>query len=157
MESIRNYVFSVVAAAIICAVVKLLVDQKSAQGAVMRLIIGLLLTVTVIGPVTNIQFTDLSKYIDEFPLTADAVVDSGTAYAVENAAVIIKQRTQAYILDKAQQLGADIQVDVVLSEESVQRPCSVVVTGQASPYAKQKLITIIAQDLGIPEEDQVWQ
>lgn len=157
MEGIRKYIVSVVAAAVICAVVKLLIDQKSAPGAVVKLIAGLLLTVTVIGPITNIQFTDLSKYIEDFTLSADAAVETGTAYAAENTAVIIKGRTQAYILDKAQLLGADVQVDVILSDESVQRPCSVVVTGNLSPYAKQKLISIIAQDLGIPEENQTWQ
>ncbi len=148
---------SVVAAAIVCAVAKLLIDQKSASGAVVKLIAGLLLTVTVIGPVTNIQFLDISKYIEDLTLSADVVVDTGTAYAAENTAAIIKQRTGAYILDKAQLLGADLQVDVILSEESVQRPCSVVLTGNVSPYAKQKLITIIAQDLGISEENQIWQ
>ncbi len=157
MEGIRKYIISVVAAAIICAVVKLLIDQKSAPGAVVKLIAGVLLTVTVIGPVTNIQFMDLSKYVEDFTLSADTAVDAGTAYAAENTAVIIKQRTEAYILDKAQLLGADVQVDVILSEESVQRPCTVVVTGNLSPYAKQKLMTIIVQDLGIPEENQVWQ
>ncbi len=157
MEGIRKYIISVVAAAVICAVVKMLTDQKSTSGAVVKLIAGLLLTVTVMVPVTKIQFTDISKYIEDFTLSADAAVDAGTAYAAENTAAIIKERTEAYILDKAQVLGADIDVEVTLSEESVQRPCSVAVTGNVSPYVKRKLMNIITQDLGISEEYQVWQ
>ena len=86
MEGIRTYIVSVVAAAIVCAVAKLLIDQKSASGAVVKLIAGLLLTVTVIGPVTNIQFLDISKDIEDLTLSADVVVDTGTAYAAENTA-----------------------------------------------------------------------
>ena len=157
MEGIKKYIISVVAVAIICSVVKTLIDHKSGSGAVIKLILGLLLSVTMVGPITDIRFGDISDYINDFTCSSEAAVDIGLTYAAENTAVIIKQQTEAYILDKAQMLGAYIDAEVILSsKDNLQKPCYVRISGDMSPYAKERLANIIAQDLGISEENQEW-
>ena len=69
-------------------------------------------------------------------------------------AAIITQQTQSYILDKADTLGVCLEVGVELNEEMV--PWRVTMTGEAPPYARQRLEGIIQDDLGIPAERQVW-
>ena len=156
MAWFSNYIIAVVAAAIICSTVRVLVGNKSAPAAIVKLITGLLLTVTMITPLTNIKFSDISNYIDDFSLESDAVVDVGSSYAAEKTAAIIKARTEAYILDKAQVLGANVVTHVILSNDPPYKPCSVTMTGNVSPYAKQRLMAFITQDLGISEVDQIW-
>lgn len=156
MAWFSKYIIAVVAAAIICSTVRVLVGNKSAPAAIVKLITGLLLTVTMITPLTNIKFSDISNYIDDFSLESEAVVDVGSSYAAEKTAAIIKARTEAYILDKAKVLGANVVPNVILSNDPPYRPCSVTMTGNVSPYAKQRLMAFITQDLGISEVDQIW-
>ena len=62
---------------------------------------------------------------------------------------IIKQRTQAYILDKAQALNTVLEVEVTLSDDDIPVPLKVRLKGKISPYAKGRLQATIAEDLGI--------
>lgn len=156
MEWVRQYIIAIVAAAIICSVVRFLSGKESTPASVVRLLTGLLLSVTVIAPLAHINFTDIPDYIDDFSYASDAAIDAGSTFAAEKTSAIIKAKTEAYILDKAQVLGAQVAVEVNLSTEAPYRPCSVMISGKVSPYTKQRLIAFIDQDLGIPEENQIW-
>ena len=69
---------------------------------------------------------------------------------------LIKEKSQAYILDKAAELDASITADVTISEEELPKPLSVVISGQVSPYNRKRLESILETDLGIAKENQVW-
>ena len=68
----------------------------------------------------------------------------------------IKQRTEAYILDKAKTLAAQVAVEVTLSNEAIPVPIAVRISGNISPYARMQLQTILQEELGIPKEAQAW-
>ena len=88
-------------------------------------------------------------------LVTDAVAE-GEQQTKTALARLIKQRTCAYILDKAQALNVALEVEVTLSDDDIPVPEAVRLKGKVSPYAKGRLQTIIAEDLGIEKERQTW-
>ena len=70
---------------------------------------------------------------------------------------IIKDRTEAYILDKAASMGLSLRVEVILSEEEIPKPITVKLWGTVPPYTKTRLRNWMEDTLGIGEEDQLWQ
>ena len=75
--------------------------------------------------------------------------------AREINAIIIEQ-LQAYILDKAADLGAELEVEILMPDDGSGQPQGVVLRGAVSPYAKTRLQQIIAEDLDIAKEKQQW-
>lgn len=151
-----KYILSIVAAAIICAVARSLINEKSAMGQIVKLLTGILMTVTIIAPLANITFDNVTNYLDGLSADADAYVVNGKAVAQDEISGIIKSQVEAYILDKASSMGLKIAVEVELDEVNDQIPCGVTVTGAVSPYAKEVLSEYISDILGIPKENQRW-
>ena len=80
-----------------------------------------------------------------------------TEIEVRNRALlaqIISEQTEAYILDKAADLHANLHVEVTVGEDNL--PTAVTLSGEASPYARRQIQAIIANDLGISKENQKW-
>lgn len=156
MEGIREYLLSVICAAMICAVVHVLAGKKNAQFAIIRLISGLYMSLTLISPLVNIQLTDYREYFNSFSTDAEKAVSFGETAATDELRSIIKSQTEAYILDKAVSMDTVLNVEVTLNNENPPIPCGVTLTGSVSPYSKDVLSRLIVNDLGIAKEDQVW-
>lgn len=156
MDGIREYIVSVCAAAILCACVKSIIGEKGPTARIVKLVCGLFLAFTVIRPVAQIRITDFALMTADFQQEAEAAVGTGEEFVRESLADIIKEETEAYILDKAKALAADIQIEVTVSHDSQPIPKSVCITGKLSPYAKVQLQKILEDDLGIPKEGQLW-
>lgn len=69
---------------------------------------------------------------------------------------VIKQQTEAYILSKAEEYGADIHSSVQLSNNDIPIPVSIQITGIITDEAKIKIEKIITEEFGIPKECQYW-
>ena len=83
-------------------------------------------------------------------------IESGQNMAAESLTASIKAQTESYILEKAKTLDMQIRVEVKMSNDQIPVPCSVTLTGSASPYAKKQMTNMIVNDLGITEENQKW-
>ncbi len=153
---IRKYLVGIVAAAIFCSVAKALQDGKSAIGRIVQMLGGILLAVTILSPVLNISFEGITDYFDDLSANAQAYVDEGKYASQESVNAIIKERTEAYILDKANRMGLQIAVEVELDASDNSIPCGVVFTGSVSPYAKEILCGYVEDNLGITRENQKW-
>ena len=156
MVQLKQYLLSVVAAAILCSIIMRLVGKKGALSAIVKLLTGLFLAVTVISPWAKLQIMDFSTYANGLSAQAQDAVEHGQAMAYLETSSIIKSRTEAYILDKAASLGLHLEVEVTVSGSEPPQPSAVTLRGAVSPYAKQQLQQIIAKDLGIPEGSQTW-
>ncbi len=157
MESVREYLVGVTCAALLCGILCSLSDEKQTGGAVVRLLCGVFLCLTLVSPLSRVRLRELD--ISRWDLTGEAreAADLGTEYARQAEAAIIKSRTEAYILDKARQYDLDLTVEVRLSPEDPQVPEWAVLTGSISPYAKRQLQHMMESDLGIPKENQQWK
>lgn len=152
MEALRLYIISVVAAALLCGIVTGLMPQGRAS-QIIRMVCGLFLAYTVLAGLTG-----LDLQIPDWDVLAvtDARQAAALGESLGEAALtqVIKEQTEAYILDKAAVLGLSLEVEVSLDESQV--PQSVVLEGQAFPYERQQLQNTIARELGIAKENQQW-
>lgn len=156
MESIREYLLSVICAAAICSIALALSDKNCTTGKLIKLISGMIMIAVTISPLANIQLENLSAHISSLQIDGKEAVSVGEDYASKRRKEIITEKVQAYIMDKARALNADISVEVELNEEEGFIPASVKITGSISPYCRSILSQDIRQNLGVPEEDQIW-
>ena len=85
---------------------------------------------------------------------AEDAAAMGENLARDSMADIIKEETEAYILDKAADLHENLRVEVAVGEDNL--PAAVTISGGASPYARRQIQAMIANDLGISKENQKW-
>lgn len=153
MDGVREYIVSVVTAALICGILSCLI-QNTGGKELMKLLCGLFLTITVMRPVADLDFNALSSYTISYRLEGEHMAAQGENLARETMAGIIKNKSETYILDKAAEWRADVSVEVVVSEDLV--PVSARLSGKISPYLKQRLENTLESDLGIAKENQIW-
>ena len=145
-----------VSAAILTGIVTQLMGDKGTQGAMIKLISGLFLVFTVIAPIANIDLSGLRDFSADFSEAGEEAALIGEDITRESLAAVIKQRSEAYILDKAAGLDVELEVDVTVSDDKMPVPSAVLLRGKVSPYAKARLQSIIVQNLGIDKEKQIW-
>ncbi len=156
MEWIKEYILCVTSAAILCSIVKLLVGSKGTISAIVKLLTGLFLAVTVVSPWTDLNISDWENAMDDFAADADHVIQSGQSQSMDSIRELIKENTESYIRDKAAYLEMDIIVSVTVSEEEIPVPICVRIQTSASPFAKKVLSQYITDTLGITEDKQIW-
>ena len=153
MEALRQYVISVVAAAMLCGIVVRLFPNGSGK-QVGKLICGLFLAYTVLSPISRVDFSNLPDFSLGCMDDAKDAAAMGENLARDSMADIIKEETEAYILDKAEAYQAQITADVTLTQDGL--PESVTYTGAPSDEIRQLLENMVTEDLGIPKENQRW-
>lgn len=147
---------SIIGAALLCSIVYSLLDKKSGHYPIIKLICGLFITVTAVAPLTNISIPDISDFIGETKFDANQLIQEGQNATYESMASIITENLESYILDVANEIGADVQTEIILDEQTPPSPRSVRIIGNVSPYVKEKMRQIIAEELGVPEDKQIW-
>lgn len=156
MEGIREYLLSVTAAAMLCGIVTALTGEKGSQAGLVKLICGLFLCFTVISPYAKVRIEDFSDYASDILTEGERAAQEGEDYSAQALRQIISDETRAYIMDKAETYGAEIQVEVELSRDDPPVPKGCTISGSISPYVRQQLKKMLINDLGIPEENQTW-
>lgn len=156
MSAIAEYLLSVTGAAIISAVVLRMLEVKGSAASIAKMLTGIFMALTVIGPITQVRISDLLDLFPEISVDARQAVAQGESSAKNALAESISTQVEAYILDKATQLGVRLTVEVELSQDTFPVPVSVRLHGNISPYAKTRLQSILSDDLGIEKENQIW-
>lgn len=156
MDSIKNYLISVIGAALISGIASSVVGKKGVVGSLIKLITGLFLMITVIAPWTKLRIKDLSAFYSDFSVEASHITAEGEAIANQEIASIIKSQVEAYILDKASALNLNLEVEVKMSATQPPIPESITLKGTVSPYAKHYLEDILCNDIGIAKENLLW-
>lgn len=157
MNSVGQYITSVIAACLCCGIFRKLVGDKSASATVINTICGIAITITVISPVVKLRIADISKFTKEIQVDAEAFVQDGIERTDNEIQAIITEKIRAYILEKASSFDCSIdEIEVVLSTDSLPVPKAVTIVGTVSVYGKQQLSELIAKNLGIPKEKQKW-
>lgn len=156
MEGIREYLIQVTAAALICGIINTIVGKKGSVAATVRVMTVILMTVTMASPLVKLRISGVSDFLQDIRTDSAAYAQQGSDDAKDRMQTIIKERAEAYILDKAASLGADIRVELVLSEDALPVPVSVILRGAVSPVGKRRLQEMIRDELGIALEEQKW-
>lgn len=156
MSDIKAYFISITASAILCAVITGLFDKKESTYKIVKMICGIFLTFALIRPLIDIELKAFPGIIDAVSENAQASVSYGEAYRNRTLSAIIKEETEAYILDKAQALSCTLDVEVVVDDSGQPIPTKVYITGSLPNAAKSSLQQIIETDLFIAKENQIW-
>ena len=154
MNPLAEYVISVISASIIVAIICSFFGDKSGISSMMKVICGLFLTFVVVNPLVKLNFSGIVDYLERFSVDGLEAAAVGENMAREAEADIIKANVQAYILDKAEFWETQLDVEVILDQDNV--PVGVELEGNISPYARVQMETVIAEDLGIAKEHQLW-
>lgn len=157
MEWMRSYVLTLAAAGILCAMVKSLSGGK-AGGRMLGLACGVFLVFAAVSPVYTMDLDTWTGDWEGLRAESGALQEAAQNMVQNQMDVIIKERTAAYILDKAESLGASLAVEVSLTEnEGYHTPESVCITGMYSQYMKTRLEDLLERELGIPKDRQEWK
>lgn len=153
MAGWKQYIFSLIVCAFSCAVVSQMISDPKRK-ALIRLICGIILTISILRPFSQMRLEDLFQipFLDQN--AADLCIADGEETAAEARAEYIKASCEAYILDKAKALGAEITVQFLL--EGNQIPAFAEIEGAFTPDVQMQLQNILTEDLGIPKENQKW-
>ena len=156
MDGIRAYLLSVTSAALLCALIRALTEHSGSGAGLIRLLSGVFLCFTVISPVTQIQLDNWLELPQTFLEEGAAASAEGEDYASSALRQQIRQSTEAYILDMAHILGAEVNIDVTVSPDDPPVPESVRLSGEVSAYVRAQLTRRIEEELDITEENQQW-
>lgn len=152
MDAIGQYIYRVCGAALISAVIRHLTKESG----VCQMIAGLFLALTVLAPFADLRLGDFEKLLPDIDNGAQIAVENGKADYEKELVRCISDRVEAYILDKGQDLGLSLTVEIELSDDAMPKPVGVRLRGEASPYAKRRMQQILADELGIAKENQLW-
>ncbi len=153
MASLKDCVLTLICAALVLGIL-LSVLEEGAMKNLLRLLGGVFLAVTVLQSLTGLELPDPEDLYRDFREQGLAAATMGEELASRERLEIIKGKLTAYILDKADALGARVEVQLTLDENGC--PVHAALTGSVSPYVRRRLQQILREDLGIPEEEQQW-
>lgn len=156
MESVSNYLLTVIAGSVICTLIICIIGKKNHYYGIIKLLLGLFLAITVISPWTNLNFNNISYHFSQFHADGSSAVGNGTTMANNAMGELIKQNAEAYILDKANSMGANVDVEITVSDGSPPVPIGVVIRGVVAPYIKGRLQQMLEKDFEITKENQLW-
>lgn len=155
MEELKQYAVSITAAAIMCSILSGMISHSSTKKLV-RFIFGVFMAAALIRPISGMEIPDLMRLTDTGSTSVHSIIEDAKNMAGTATAEIIKEASEAYILDKAAELNADIRAEVLLSQGDPPIPVGVRLYGEQTPYARRQLQAMLFSDLGIPKEDQQW-
>lgn len=153
-HAIGKYLLSIASSAMLLSLSQAMLP-KGAVRQIAGFVGGLVVILAVLSPVVSIDPDELAQYLSAFSvdLEANGIADDGQILSD-----IIKQRCESYILDKAMELGAELEVSVGLYEDAhYPYPVSVVLRGQVTPEQKMRLTEIISLDMGVSPQQQEWK
>ena len=156
MSSVGEYLLRILCVAILCGIVSEIMGKKGISSSLIRLLCGVFLVLSAVSPLTSITLSPLEHLAQGIYREAEDVVADGKQTAQQEYRTVITQKTEAYILDKAQSLGAEVTVRIFLEEGELAAPQSVAIHGRVSPYAKKVLSNWLTSELGIDAEEQTW-
>lgn len=145
-----------------CASLILVVTGALVQGGsgkrLCKLVGSLLLLLVTMAPVLRLDQQDweeLLQWDTQIMEEAEQALSEQNNMMYES---IIEQETQAYILDKAEALGVQCQVEVVVQwEDEIPKPWWVRVEGTWDQEQKERLSGILEEELGIPQQRQSFE
>ena len=149
----KSYIFSVCAAAVIAGILRTLTGKGTA-GELVKLLSGIFLALTVMAPLARLEIPDPVDWVEDHARAGREAAAAGEVMAGEYAADIISREVEAYILDKAHRLGADLTVEVSLDPRGI--PEEVTITGEISGRQRMELSRYMAEQLEVGEEAQIW-
>ena len=101
MSMLPRYILSVVCGAVLCGLIALLFDAKSAVSGVIKMVLGVIMTLIILKPITGTETFDLEAYLQNFQGNRKLAVEDGINYAKQAKTEFINEKVETYILENA--------------------------------------------------------
>jgi len=155
-QAVKSYLLGIVAVSLAVSMAAALLRDGVIRKSVL-ITGGLVIVLAVIGPVLKLDYGSFGQFLTKIEIARSNYATGIEVQDKELIARIIQDKTEAYILDKAAELGAEVTAEVTAVQgEFYPYPYSVEITGVLSPKQLEMLKQIIAQTLGIPAERQEY-
>ncbi|MBQ2412932.1 MAG: hypothetical protein II313_05865 [Anaerotignum sp.] len=148
-----HYAISVICSCVTCGILSSFFSE-SAMKPLIKVLCSLFLIISVIVPFSNLDISELFFPAFEEMIDTEVILSHGEAIAREEAEKRIKENCEAYILNKAKQLGGNIMVAIQLNEESI--PAFAEIEGEYTEDIRRQLEISLESELGIAKENQQW-
>lgn len=156
MEQIGKYLIGLSAAAFLSSILRQIGEKLGLSGKIIQILCGIFVAIAVIAPIGHINLPNAQNFAMQLQGDAAEYIAKGQELAYGQAAEYITENIKAYILEKAQSINAQLEVSIDLTDSQIPQPCGVHIRGSISPNGKKVLTSYIAEELGIPEENQIW-
>ena len=153
MEGVRSWLLGIVLTSFAGGLARQLAPQGKEQ-AMVRLVGGLLLALAILRPLAAGGWEGLELPAGSFAFQSEEQAEIYRKNQQDALSAIIAEKTEAYILDKANRLGLDctVRVTVAAGESGIPLPVSATVRGAYSPA----LAECMEEEVGIPAQKQFW-
>ncbi|MBE6954320.1 MAG: hypothetical protein E7449_00225 [Ruminococcaceae bacterium] len=156
MNALYGYLLRVISVAMLGALVKVLSPHNGA-GRVVRMATGLLLILCVVSPVARLNAEQITSFFAQTQVIGEHARTGIEIPSSDLAAEIISKKVRSYVLDKATELGAQIEVEVNMHVGGVYPyPSAIRITGSMSTIQRQELQQYIETTFAIPADRQVY-
>lgn len=158
IELLRNWLLGITAASIILALASNLMPDGTVK-QIGKFAGGLFLTMAIIRPVLSADYEILAGSMAEYRMNTE---EYSLSIEVENEKlkkIIIEDRTQAYIHDRAGELGIEccVTVQCGTNKEGQLYPSSAIIYGEMTSEQIKELTQIIESEIAIPREKQKYE
>ena len=159
METLRSWIIGICAGALICSIARA-IAPKSGSGSAVRLACGFMTVALLIGPLKDFDFEEYALRLGEIRTEGGEYAKEAISSGEEHIKTVIEQRCEAYILDKAAELGIENAAAVVSAKITdggkYPYPYSVELGGEADGGQRKRLSSFIEGELGVPDGRQYW-
>ena len=155
-ELIRSWLLGITCAAMALALTEQLIPEGSVK-RVCRLAGGLVMILVAISPILKADGLVLSV-LTQYEADSGQVESELTRQQEILYEAIIEEKTEAYISDKAKELGITCRVKVTVAwNEGIPQPHTVVLYGIREQAQMELLGEVIDAELGIPRSLQFYE
>lgn len=157
-QVLTQWLHAVIYTGIVCALALLLTPEGRVKMA-LKIICAVVMCVSIASPVAELDFSAYSKAMAKYKLDAQAIAEQGEQYSKNLNRSIIEDECRAYILDKANEMGAgvsDVTVTAFWSSDGYWYPKQVSIESHADAKQREQLSDWIQAQLGISINEQEW-
>ena len=157
-ELFGKWLHAVIYTGIVCSIAMLLTPEGRVKKA-LAIICAVVMCAAVASPIAKLDFDAYSKAMARYELDAEKYIGKGEDYSKNLNRSIIEDKCRAYILDKADEIGAELSevtVTAQWSSDGYWYPHEAEIVSSAADDQKSRLSDYIKTQLGISISDQNW-
>ena len=158
MDTVRSWLIGIVAVALICCVVTSVAPEGAGKRA-LKVVCGFAAWASLLSIAVDFSYENYSEFMAYYRQEAEETVSEALENGQDQTRAIIEKECETYILDKAVDVGADVEdveVSARWSTSGVWYPVRVELNGDGGTPEAEELSQIIESQLGIPEGEQYW-
>ena len=156
MNEIRQYLFRIICLCIFISILCAVLPDGWKKKHLNR-VCSIALILLLLSPILRLDAEQISSAISSVFLDTE---QARIGFELENTSIleqIVRQKAEDCILEKANQLGMDLEVRVTAEfRDNVPFPAAAEIKGTYSEDQKRLLTVYLERELGIPEEHMTW-